>query len=247
MWREVGFLGGLFGLAGLAALVSCTSDPGDDLAVYTVKRCGSPLPAQSLPELQTDPRYQAFFGAHPIAQVAKGTGDVLANARIVAVFFDDDPLREKTELFLRSYGCTSYFRDAVNEYGVGDTTYDRSVVLSSDLLDSSVLQSGESFQRFITDTAASGALGAMGKDDVPIFFFPKQVGVYTADCSTAGGYHAAAPIDGTPRAFAVINDCTGSGETLGALDLRTYTLSHELIELTTDPIPGPDGGWEGLG
>ncbi len=45
-----------------------------------------------------------------------------------------DPLQQKTELFLQSYGCNSAFRDAVNEYGVGDATYERSIVLPAETL-----------------------------------------------------------------------------------------------------------------
>jgi hypothetical protein len=177
-------------------------------------------------------------------------------------------MQKVTEAFLESYGCTSYWRDAVNEYGIGDALYERTVVLpvpsvlgpegGTQASEASLgdgedagqpdFTGDEAFTDWVSDAVNAGLLGPLGAEDIPVFFLPQSAQIDSSDCQTEGGYHWSLPVSGKTLVYAVIDLCPISDE-LSNVDLmnRTYAASHELIEAATDPLGGVANAWRALG
>lgn len=232
----------------LAALsAGCAADPGHDpneIIVSTVTRCTQTRAAPPLPALPFEAHRQGFFTHHPLAQLRNQGGKILDTPRLVAVFFGDDAMRPATEAMLASYGCTDEWRDAVNEYGVGDALHDRTVTLDT-YPDLGPPDSG-AFDAWVRERAAAGQWGDLPDNQALIFFLPEGARASTQDCDQILGYHTHFTTEeGRLIPYAVIDHCQ-QGSNLEALDERTHTASHELIEMTTDPFPGTIPAWKSL-
>jgi hypothetical protein len=142
-------------------LVGCGRSVGD------VTICGPSL--QSLPT-PTDSQ-RAFAAAHPWPQLQYQGGSVFKSPRVVSVFFGDAPHRDRTEALLQSYGCTTWWREAVAEYGVGDLTWARTVVLREPFPSTSNPDDIVDFQTWV---ARKEAALAPRDGEVFVFLRPKE-------------------------------------------------------------------------
>jgi hypothetical protein len=230
----------------LACLATaCEAAPSNQLTVDVVTRCGAPQPPGELPALPSDPHREAFFASHRLPLLLNQGGPVFKNPHLVAVFFGDDPLRRPTEALLQSYGCTSFWREAVAEYGVGDATFERSVVLPSFPFIAGQAQ----FDAWLIEQA--GPLGLRADERAFVFFPPRDAPVPENPCQDEFGYHQSITIDSRSIdsreiAYAVVNDCASSSPWTTPMDLRSETLTHELIEMAVDPFPLSRPGWRGF-
>jgi hypothetical protein len=228
-------------LVALACLVAaCDAAPSNQITVNVVTRCGAPQPPSQLPAPPSDPHRDAFFSSHHLPLLLNQGGPVFQNPHLVAVFFGDDPLRQPTEALLQSYGCTSFWREAVSEYGVGDATFERSVVLPSFPFIAGQAQ----FDAWLIEQA--GPLGLQTDERAFVFFPPRDAPVPENPCQDEFGYHGAISIDSREIAYAVVNDCASSSDWTTPMDLRSETLTHELIEMAVDPFPLTRPGWRGF-
>ncbi len=174
-------------------------------------------------------------------------GPLLASVETFLFFWGDaweqqKDLMEKLSAFF-DYVVASPLIDQLAEYNVQDYTISYgsrtgAIVLRSspgtDVTDADV-------QRLIQDEIASDpAVAQPAPDSLYYVFLPPGV---TADldgassCVNFCGYHDA--IDGKIF-YAVMPypDCAGCAGGLSILDALTTTISHELCEAITDPIPG---------
>ena len=209
---------------------------GGDVVLLDAPRCSAPLPPASMPPITVDPHRAAFFAAHPLPLLVDHGGLVVRNPRIVAVFFGDDPLQRATEALLQTYGCSTAFREAVAEYGVGDALYERSVVVPA----FPDVAGDAGFRTWLQ--AHWTTFGPLDENSVLFVFAPtgRELAPYT--CEVFGGYHSWVAPPSMPYAF--VNGCARQlsfGAT--ALEQRTDVTTHELIELALDPALD---AWSGL-
>jgi hypothetical protein len=218
----------------------CACSGSQQLAVDHVERCGPPQGPASLPALMPDARTSAFFASHPLPQLQNGGGPVLASPRITAVFASDDPLREPTEALLQSYGCTSYWREAVAEYGVGDIALDQSLVAD----DMPALVDQATIESWLRSNA--NRLGTWNDNSLVFLFASAAHAMAPDDCSTSVGFHGFVTSGSQSTAYAIVKNCPMVPLWATPLDERAHATTHELIEAATDPRPGVFDGWRGL-
>jgi hypothetical protein len=168
----------------------------------------------------------------PAPQILKGSGQVLANPKFVAVSFNGDPNQAAFDSFLSSLGSSMYWSQVTAEYGVGPGTALTPVHL------------GETAPTTI-DTGANDDVGTwlQGKLDGthPEFGTPDSSTIYMilypASTTTPSCYHSAVTVGSIQVPFGVSAGCGG--------DYPVYPVTHELIEASTDPYPGAPGAyWE---
>jgi hypothetical protein len=204
--------------------------------------CGPPQGhrLQTLPEPSDSQR--KFAAAHPWPQLVHQGGPVQKSPRVVAVFFGEDPLREQTEALLQSYGCTSWWREAVAEYGVGDFTFARSVVINEPFPVPPQPNDDTLFRPWVVDHEK---LLEPREGEVFVFFAPEAA--YAA-CPENLGWHEAVKLSAAqPVPFALVKDCPDSvGWFSTVMNVRAHVTSHELLELAVDPFPNERPAWVGL-
>ena len=158
-------------------------------------------------------------------------GPVLAHPTVVPVFFDGDPDEAQIEAFLRQTAASDYWRETTSEYGVGSLTVAASVVTAA-TPPSSIATAGIE--------AWVAALPALGQDGVYAVFYPKTTTLFDASgnesCTYFGGFHGEATLpNGGSAPYIAMPRCDQQGA-LAGLDALTAPLSHELVEVSTNPL-----------
>ena len=205
--------------------------------------------------------YPAF--APDFGQIVNNNGYVMKNPIIVPITWNADPSQATFDAFVDALGASSYWQTIAQDYGVGPassgsanhahmtttppTTLSETMDANSDLAKLLAANAGTSWP-------------APTKDTVYAFFLPPgtslrmatQMGgpVTDACMQGVGGYHSSIPpaTAGQPDlAYAVVIAC---GSANAAAPEETLSMSHELIEVATDPLGGTASnqnfGWFGF-
>src|SRR5262249_9276507 len=156
-------------------------------------------------------------------------------------------LQHATEALLQSYGCTTYWREGVNEYGVGDLLYKRTIVFPN--VPTPDVELGLStFEDWIRDGVNAKTFGDVSEEeDILLFFLPPSTKLLSDDCTgRLGGHTSVETRDHKRVAYAYINACS---EFTSVLELawRTHAVTHELMEIASDPDPNTQPTWRTLG
>ena len=189
--------------------------------------------------------YPATFPAPP--QVEDYGGRVLASPVLVPMFFSNDSDASVTiaqmTAFYEAIGQTNYWKGLL-EYGVGAPAQVVPVMLGvaapTTLEDGT---QGSQLQQLLAQYIADGTGGTPqpGIDTLYILNFPSTTTITQGggpSCTAFGGYHYDMKLsDGTPVPYAVIPRCPGASTGFTDLQVLTGTVSHELIEACTDPLP----------
>ncbi len=220
-------------------------DAGPDGHTPIVPRCTTPRAATPdaggalIDPQPLDDGGPSFFSVHPLPQLANNGGPILANPRIVPVFFKDDDMANDLEDFVASMGCTDYWRSAVGEYGVGDALAAPAVHLP-DAAPTKITDT--QIESMLSKMITAGTLEAPTKDSVYTLFFPETTTITeqgAESCQAFGGYHTDITVSGKHVAYAVIPRCDGFAG-LSTMDALTGSTSHEIIEAATDPYNKED-------
>jgi hypothetical protein len=175
-------------------------------------------------------------------------GPVLANPKIVPIFFanDDAAFTAKLADFTNKVGSTNYWSANVSEYGVGPAVSLAPVQAAekpSGTIDDSQIQSWLASKLNSNDPA----FPPPDKDTLYALYYPKNVtitlsggGPPSQSCTEFGGYHSNLTLDAAHGnmdvAYSVVPHCPGfQGQT--ELETATSSASHEYIEAATDPFP----------
>jgi hypothetical protein len=222
-------------LAALVSSVSCDSQSvSNEIVIDSVTRCTEPRPPEALAPLPLEGRRQEFFSQYPLAQLIYQGGPILASPHFIPIFFGSDPLQHWTEALVQSYGCTSEWRAAVSEYGVGDALYVRTVVFPKFPVTTGVFAD---WTTWIASAAMSHAFGDLSDEDVLLFLLPPAVRLDGSDCVTRSGAHDTVTTTDNQRvAYAFVDTCFASAGPSDLLEL-SVAITHELIEAATDPDP----------
>ncbi len=173
-------------------------------------------------------------GPHaPIPPLPYNGGPVLQNVELFTLSYDGDPLQAQRDAYGDWVVSSAWYADVASEYGPGPGT-NHNVHLSG----AAPTSRGDSeVQSLIADLIADGGLPPPVPTDggapnqLYMIHFPPQTTISSlglgTSCQSYCGYHS----DNGVFSYAVIPSC---GSSCGPLGL---TVSHELIEASTDPFP----------
>lgn len=190
----------------------------------------------------TQPTEPSFTPApHPaLPQVGSMGGPVLAHPRVQPIIYADDDNAADIQAFLAELERTPYWSSTTSEYGVGALSVLPAIRLPSEA-PASTTDVALRFQLAANTSGVAPAWGAADSSTIYLFVIPDGATVdndTTTCCSDFGGYHDEASSGATSIPYAVTCSCPGFlGNTVTALDERTVTISHELVEAATDPFP----------
>jgi hypothetical protein len=232
--NSVGMSFSRFTFASLLFVLGCTSTtaasdapPGDAV-----------IPTAPPPDVTTTPTPPPAPPSAPSRpdgrRLTKLSGPVLANPVVVPIFWGDDPDRAGVEAMLAQLPGSSYWK-LLAEYGVGDVKVQPSVTVAP--------ISSASFS--LNDVEATLAPFLADADGTQIYalMIPKATSVTNTDgspfCNSGYGYHESAMKGAVEYSYAVSAHCD---PTVAGF---TVTVTHELIEAATDPLPLTKPAWAG--
>jgi hypothetical protein len=168
--------------------------------------------------------------------VTNAGGPVLKAPVFVPVTFDEDLERADLEALVGTIAGSPYWAQVTAEYGVGAATVGTPVHVA------------QAAPKTASNTDIETWLVAHAGVDWPaptdanvyVVFYP-STSALTADgataCTDLGGWHAEAARPGKRGLpYVAMPRCTSFGDITGA-DVMSVTLSHELVEVVTDPLP----------
>jgi hypothetical protein len=201
------------------------------------------------------PGYPAVHATPP--EVLTYGGPVMMAPNVVPIFFANDPFQAQIEQFLTELKASSYWPAATAEYGVGPLTISPSIVVT-DLVPTTVTDAA--IQTWLAAYLANTQAGwpAITFNNIYVVFYQAATTVTATfggttvetGCQYFGGYHeegAEGNLDagGVPFVYAVIPRCAMFAG-LSGIDATTGTLSHELVEATTDPLVNTSPAYDAL-
>ena len=181
--------------------------------------------------------------AHPDAPTVKSAGGaVLANPKLVVVTFASDPLAPQIEAFAQAIGTSAYWAATTSEYGVGAATYGGAVHVATPPAASLSQDDFESWLASQLD-GTHPEWPAYDASTVYSIVFPKNAGIMVDGapvCHGSPAYHFEIPSSTQQILYAAENRCDPIFG-LAGIDYVTAGLSHEWVEIATDPhyITGP--------
>jgi hypothetical protein len=184
----------------------------------------------------------------PLPKLVRGSasGGLLTAPVVVPIFFAGYDHANDVKAQLQAMGTVgTYWKDAVSEYGIGAYTYGTPV----DLTESAPARVGQAdivnFLRGKLD-GTHPEFGTPTNETIYVVYYPSTTAI-TGSCSDPqtggigyGGYHDSLKAgNGVTVAYGVIAECASFGSSItNALDMVTVAGSHEIIEATTDTVPG---------
>ncbi|HEY2517985.1 MAG TPA: hypothetical protein VGI39_44245, partial [Polyangiaceae bacterium] len=204
-------------------------------------------PEQALAERGRNERYPAFVPDVP--QLVENGGPTLRFPHVVSITWDGDPAQSAIESFGERLGWSSFWHEAVGEYGVeGAWSTPRSHVHLSPLPTTAV--PFDQVMQTVHDSVANAATSgwpAWGPETIYAVYMPPDIGVsfdgFDICTSSVGGWHEDIALDpavdggadaGRRLLYAIIFRCPGHD----TQDDATFIASHELAESATDPYNG---------
>lgn len=249
---------------GLAAMQGCAAPVQPASAAADGDDGGAPAQddAGDEPSVDAGPEAAPYPAIAPFAvQVPNAGGEVVGHARVVPVFFPGQPDSAALTDFFTKYLGSSVWEQATTQYGVGAATA-ASAVQPTDALPSSM--STDDLNAWLT-SELDGTHAVWGPTDpatvassVYVLFVPPSTTLLAPGNDASDGYAPSLcggrPWDptgwhwqttptsapgttggaGPPIVYAVVGACPTPG--VAPLDGLTGTLSHELVEVTTDPL-----------
>jgi hypothetical protein len=196
--------------------------------------------------------YPAFTPSFP--QVQNNGGLVMAKPTIVSITWDADPSQSYFDAFADTLGGTSYWNATTSEYGVGPVVSGTVNHVHNAGTPPTTLQDSD-LQALVQANAGNTADGGAGwpaptSNTIYAFFLPPGTSLNLGSmggggpgggsgdaCSQGvGGYHDQVAVGSVTTSYAVVPSCTfGGGNT--AAQQTTMSMSHEIIEASTDPQP----------
>ncbi len=176
---------------------------------------------------------------HPLPQVDKGGGRLLTNIKVVTVTFEGDALRDDLRAFDDTIVTTPWWTTVSSAYGVGPGTSGGRVELPDTVSNTTI--SDLELVDFVQARIMSGAFPGPDTNTAYMLFFPASTTITLQgdrSCDAFDGYHDAVTVTleggSLEVPFAVMPRC-GQGTAAAIKNALTVTMSHELIELATDP------------
>lgn len=178
-------------------------------------------------------------------------GLVLATPNLVVMTYSDDP----NAAILAQYGAWiadgGYLPFVAGEYGVGEGTVQLVDLGSSDTAPAGTVSNPNAFPAYLQSLFDAQTIPAYAPDNLYVVLLPSTWADVSAFCQLWGGYHKSFyDSSGQLVPYAVIPNCLGTQA--GFLQSLEVTISHEVVEGSTDPfgtgfqIHDPDNPWRYL-
>ncbi len=195
----------------------------------------------------TDAPEVPYPAPHPgMPEIPNNGGKVLTAPLIVTVTYAGDGLESFAQQLDDWIGGSAWWKTVHADYGVGTATSGGHVVIADPAPDA---LTDTDLQRWIAAKIDDGTFAQPTDQTLLVIWLPPQTsitlpGAGGRSCASFGGYHSAAAyrVEGKLRqvSYAVIPRCSGR-------DSLPITVSHELTEAATDPLPGTllagSSGW----
>jgi hypothetical protein len=183
--------------------------------------------------------------AHPSLPVVLNLGgSVNATPKVQLIAYASDSGLPDIEAFLQELTKTTYWRETTSEYGVGALTVLPTIRLSS--TPPATITDADLQTKLLTNTSgANPPWGVADSHTIFLFVFPPGT-IESTDptskcCSAYDGYHSGMQTGTAIVPYAIGCACPGyDGPNVTDIQERTVAISHELVEATTDPLPGYD-------
>jgi hypothetical protein len=179
-----------------------------------------------------------------VPQVQFAGGPVLASPILQSITFARYSQTADADALVASIGGTTFFQEAVSEYGVGPAFAAQPVHLAQG---SPANLDDDDIKPWLIALIEAGTVMAPVPGAIYVIFYPSSTALTlngTQSCWQFGGYHESVVVDGVSAAYAVIPQCTFSDWT--TLQTTTSSASHEIVEAATDPTPlTPTLAWSG--
>ena len=180
---------------------------------------------------------EAMPGSDAIPQVIDSGGPTFAAPVVQPIFFANEAdVQPYVEGFLPQLASSSFWTAVGAEYGVGPFTVMPSIV-SSD----AVPTTDPEMQQYLATQLDGMHMGwPLADPQSTIYLVMLPAGqMFQGACTTFAGYHFENTNGGgaIDFSYAVIANCGAASTDVTALDEVTATISHELIEASTDPKP----------
>ena len=238
--------------------VTVPTDSGVDTGTVTPHDAGTDAHAEAgagadsgLDHGAPSTTYPAFKPS--FAQLQFNGGPVMKNPVIVAITWSSDPSEASFQTFADTIGATAYWKAASSEYGVGPAVSGPTNHVSMTTTAPTSVTDADLQNWVATNAGAAAGWPAATPDTIYAFFLPPgallyqgQTGAGQDACSQGvGGYHSQVNVGSVTTAYAVVPSCTfGPGNT--AAQQSTMSMSHELLESSTDPQAQSTPGWIGF-
>jgi len=205
------------------------------------------------------------------AQLKDQGGHVMKSPVIVAITWNSDASQATFDAFADAIGGTTYWKTACSEYGVGPAvsgavnhvhiaTPPPATILDSDIQAMVSANAGGAPDGGVPEGGAPDAGApswpAPSQDTIYAFFLPPGTSLQTqtfggsgtqdACAAGEGGYHDQVTAAGVTTAYAVVPSCTFPGSANTAMQQTTMSMSHELLEASTDAQPSSGAAYLGF-
>jgi hypothetical protein len=182
--------------------------------------------------------------AHPPLPVVRNLGGPVNTApKVQLIGYAADSGLKDIEAFLQELTKTTYWSETTSEYGVGALTILPTIRISS-TPPATITDDDLQTNLFINTSGPSPAWGVADSNTIFLFVFPPST-IESSDpnsacCSAYDGYHSGMSTGTSLIPYAVGCSCPNyDGPNVTDIQQRTVAISHELVEATTDPFPGP--------
>jgi hypothetical protein len=214
-----------------------------------------------------DAPYPAFAPLFP--KLIFNGGYVMKHPVIVSITWNGDPYQADYDRFADELGGTEYWKATTSEYGVGPSV---SGVANHVHLTTTAKQTTDQELQGMIQAHAGVDWPAATLDTAYVYFLPPTLSLQTQDpnnpdggtvdaCTQFGGYHDQIQIGALTGAYAVVPSCPwavydpdsgmlvyDAGPDAGGLTPEqgsTVAMSHELVEMVTDPHPSGANSQQG--
>jgi len=207
--------------------------------------------ADASAEASSDGGSDANSGTYPaftpyMPQVVSNGSSIIASPQIVTITWPGDSNASTYESFGDAIGGSSYWTATTSEYGVGPATSGASNHIRMTETPAASMSDAD-LQTFVINhatTASTSNWPAPSSSIIYVLYLPSTMALSVSGSDACaqgiGGYHNSATVNGAAVAYAILPHCS----TFSASDI-TLSSSHELIEASTDAVPG--SGYVGFG
>ena len=174
----------------------------------------------------------------PLPQVADYGGPVLSAPKVLPIVFSGDSQVASINAFLAEVAASAYWQQTTSEYGVGALTVLPAVTLPAP--PASITDAALKSDIVVNTTGTSPPWGPPDPSVIYLFALPQGTSVTAANqacCANFAGYHDETMSGPAMVPYAVACVCPNDFPGWNTLDVRTATMSHELVEAATDPFP----------
>ena len=162
----------------------------------------------------------------------------MANPELIFITYNDDPLQADVNAYGAWISDGGYLPLVAGEYGVGNGTF-YAVGLDPTMYPAPTGTTGnaQAFPTYLETLFSAGLLPAYAPNNLYTLVLPSTWADVATFCMSQGGYHTYfSDGSGNQVLYAITPNCQGTATADSQIQQLEVTISHEVIEGTTDPL-----------